>query len=63
MTRIQCQGGQFWAILEEKEIDKIGKESARRGEAYATRRGVVSGPQATVLGKKHVELFFVLYDS
>jgi hypothetical protein len=32
-------------------------KSAWRGEASATRRGVVSGPQATVLGKKHVELF------
>ena len=32
-----------------------------RGEASATCREVVSGPQATVFGKKHVELFFVLY--
>ena len=46
-------------MIEEKEIDKIDKI----GQESATRRGVVSGPQATVLGKKHVELFFVLYDS
>jgi len=47
-------------MLEEKEIDKIGQEG-RSGSA--TRWGVVSGPQATVLRKKHVELFFALYDS
>jgi hypothetical protein len=53
-------------MLEEKEIDKIGKidqEGRSVGEASATRRGVVSGPPAMVVGKKHVELFFVLYDS
>ncbi len=36
-------------------------KSARRGEASATCRGVVSGSRAPVLGKKHMELFFVLY--
>ena len=45
-------------MIEEKEIDKIDKI----GQESATHRGVVSGPQATVLGKKHVELFLVLYD-
>ena len=45
----------------EKLFDKIGTKLARRGEASATCRGVVSGPRAPVLGKKHVELFFVLY--
>ena len=43
-------------MIEEKEIDKIDKID-RIGQESATRRGVVSGPQATVLGKKHVELF------
>jgi len=38
-------------------------KSARRGEASATRWGVVSGPQAPVLGEKHVELFLGLYSS
>jgi len=38
-------------------------KSARRGEASATRRGVVLGPRALVLGKKHVELFLGLYSS
>ena len=36
---------------------------AMRGEASATRRGVISGPRAPVLGEKHVELFFGLYGS
>jgi hypothetical protein len=43
-------------MLEEKEIkeiDKIGHE----GRSICHLLGVVSGPQATVLGKKHVELF------
>ena len=34
-------------------------KSVRRGEASATYWGVVSGPRATVLGKKHVD--FVLF--
>jgi hypothetical protein len=46
-------------MIEEKGMDKIDKI----GQESATRWGVVSGPQATVLGKKHVELFLVLYDS
>jgi len=45
------------SILERSYLTK----SARRGEASATCRGVVSGPRAPVFGKKHVELFFVLY--
>jgi hypothetical protein len=56
MTRIQRQGGRFWMKWRSTKL-------ARRGEASATCRGVVSGPQAPVLGEKHVELFFGLYGS
>jgi hypothetical protein len=38
-------------------VDVRSTKLARRGEASATCRGVVSGPRATVLGGKHVELF------
>ena len=47
------------SIFDEKEVDKIGEE----GRRSATRRVVVSGLQAPVLGKKHVELFLGLYGS
>ena len=54
MTSIQRQGGRFWMKW---RLTKL----ARRGEASATCWGVVSGPQAPIFGKKHVELFFGLY--
>jgi len=47
------------SILDEMEIDKIGEE----GRRSATRRVVVSGLQAPVLGKQHVELFLGLDSS
>jgi len=47
---MKCQGGSSF-------VDVRSTKLARRGEASATCRGVVSGPRATVLGKKHVELF------
>ena len=56
MSSNKCQGGRF---LMRRRLTK----SARRGEASATRRGVILGLRAPVLGKKHVELFLGLYDS
>jgi hypothetical protein len=56
MSRIQCQGG---SILGGRRPTKL----AMRGEASATRRGVISGSRAPVLEKKHAELFFGLYGS
>ena len=45
--------------MDEVEVNKIGEE----GRSVCHLSGRVLGPSSTVLGKKHVELFFVLYNS
>jgi hypothetical protein len=63
MLRIQCQGGGILGNVGFTCDRMRSTKSSRRGEASATRRGVISGPREPVLEKKHVELFLGMYDS
>jgi len=50
-------------MLEEKDIDKIGQEG-RRGEKHLPPVGeLFQVPELRFWGEKHVEFFFVLYNS
>ena len=54
-----AKGGDFDENWMRRRLTKM----ARRGEASATCRGVISGPRAPGFGKKHVELFLGSYNS
>ena len=54
-----AKGGDFDENWMRRRLTKM----ARRGEASATRWGVISGPSAPGFGKKHVELFLGSYNS
>jgi hypothetical protein len=59
MLRIQCQGGGYWAMLAEKEMDKIAEE----GRSVCHPSGGDFRSPRTSFGKKTRVFFLGMYDS